>query len=129
MQLRLYAQALESELAHYDYVPGLLTLDERIGTLLRRPGDDAAVARANEYLSALNTRAGTRVVYVLDAHGKVLATSNWQRPDSYLGEDLSFRPYFPHRHGGPARPLLRRGHHAQRVGLLPVGAAGRARQP
>ncbi|WP_011298816.1 sensor histidine kinase [Cupriavidus necator] len=94
VQLRLYAQALESELAHYDYVPGLLTLDDRIGTLLRQPGNADAVARANDYLSALNTRAGTRVVYVLDARGKVLATSNWQRPDSYLGEDLSFRPYF-----------------------------------
>ncbi|KWR87465.1 sensor histidine kinase [Cupriavidus sp. IDO] len=94
VQLRLYAQALESELAHYDYVPSLLTLDQNISALLARPGDPARVAKANEYLSALNTRAGTRVVYVLDAHGKVLATSNWQRPDSYLGEDLSFRPYF-----------------------------------
>ncbi|WP_354686007.1 ATP-binding protein [Cupriavidus necator] len=94
VQLRLYTQALESELAHYDYVPGLLSLDERIAALLLRPDDPTRVARANDYLSALNTRAGTRVVYVLDAHGKVRATSNWQRPDSYLGEDLSFRPYF-----------------------------------
>ncbi|NUO88284.1 MAG: sensor histidine kinase [Cupriavidus sp.] len=94
VQLRLYTQALESELAHYDYVPGLLSLDERIAALLLRPDDAARTARANEYLNALNTRAGTRVIYVLDAHGKVLATSNWQRPDSYLGEDLSFRPYF-----------------------------------
>ncbi|GLC91344.1 two-component sensor histidine kinase [Cupriavidus sp. TA19] len=94
VQLRLYTQALESELAHYDYVPGLLSLDERITGLLLRPDDTARVARANEYLTALNARAGTRVVYVLDAHGKVLAASNWQRPDSYLGEDLSFRPYF-----------------------------------
>ncbi|WP_354675591.1 sensor histidine kinase [Cupriavidus alkaliphilus] len=94
VQLRLYTQALESELAHYDYVPGLLSLDERIAALMLRPDDATRTARANEYLSALNTRAGTRVIYVLDAHGKVLATSNWQRPDSYLGEDLSFRPYF-----------------------------------
>ncbi|WP_042887522.1 sensor histidine kinase [Cupriavidus necator] len=94
VQLRLYTQALESELAHYDYVPGLLSLDERIAALLLRPDDPARAARANDYLAALNIRAGTRVVYVLDAHGKVLATSNWQRPDSYLGEDLSFRPYF-----------------------------------
>ncbi|NOV22991.1 sensor histidine kinase [Cupriavidus necator] len=94
VQLRLYTQALESELAHYDYVPGLLSLDERIAALLLRPDDASRAARANDYLSALNTRAGTRVIYVLDAHGKVLATSNWQRPDSYLGEDLSFRPYF-----------------------------------
>ncbi|QUN29076.1 sensor histidine kinase [Cupriavidus sp. KK10] len=94
VQLRLYTQALESELAHYDYVPGLLSLDERIAALLLRPDDAARAARANDYLSALNTRAGTRVIYVLDAHGKVLASSNWQRPDSYLGEALSFRPYF-----------------------------------
>lgn len=39
VQLRLYTQALESELAHYDYVPGLLSLDERIAALLLRPDD------------------------------------------------------------------------------------------
>ncbi|KWR83660.1 histidine kinase [Cupriavidus sp. SHE] len=94
VQLRLYAQALESELARYDYVPSLLSLDARIDGLLREPGDPARVAQANAYLASLNIRAGTRVVYVLDARGKVLATSNYQRPDSYLGEDLSFRPYF-----------------------------------
>jgi C4-dicarboxylate-specific signal transduction histidine kinase len=92
VQLRLYAQALESELARYDYVPSLLSLDARIDGLLREPGDPARVAQANAYLASLNIRAGTRVVYVLDARGKVLATSNYQRPDSYLGEDLSFRP-------------------------------------
>lgn len=94
VQLRLYEQALESELARYDYVPSLLALDARIGALLAHPQDAARVAEANAYLTALNARAGTRVVYVLDARGRVLATSNWQRPDSYLGEDLSFRPYF-----------------------------------
>jgi len=94
VQLRLYAQTLESELARYDYVPSLLSLDARIEGLLRQPGNPERVAQANAYLASLNGRAGTRVIYVLDAHGKVLATSNSQRPDSYLGEDLSFRPYF-----------------------------------
>ncbi|RZT42943.1 sensor histidine kinase [Cupriavidus agavae] len=94
VQMRLYAQALESELARYDYVPSLLSLDARIDALLRQPAAPGRVAQANDYLAALNGRAGTRVVYVLDARGKVLATSNHQRPDSYLGEDLSFRPYF-----------------------------------
>ena len=92
VQMRLYAQALESELARYDYVPSLLSLDARIDALLRQPASSARVADANAYLAALNGRAGTRVIYLLDAHGKVLATSNYQRPDSYLGEDLSFRP-------------------------------------
>ncbi|MWL86424.1 ATP-binding protein [Cupriavidus sp. SW-Y-13] len=94
VQMRLYAQALESELARYDYVPSLLSLDARIDALLRQPSAPDRVSQANAYLAALNGRAGTRVIYVLDARGKVLATSNYQRPDSYLGEDLSFRPYF-----------------------------------
>jgi len=94
VQMRLYAQALESELARYDYVPSLLSLDARIEGLLRQPASAERVAQANAYLAALNGRAGTRVIYLLDARGKVLATSNYQRPDSYLGEDLSFRPYF-----------------------------------
>jgi two-component system C4-dicarboxylate transport sensor histidine kinase DctB len=33
VQMRLYAQALESELARYDYVPSLLSLDARIDAL------------------------------------------------------------------------------------------------
>jgi len=94
VQMRLYTQALESEIAHYDYVPGLLSLDHRITALLAHPDSPAAAREANDYLATLNARAGTRVIYVLDPRGKVLATSNWQRPDSYLGEDLSFRPYF-----------------------------------
>jgi len=94
VQMRLYAQALESELARYDYVPSLLSLDARIDALLRDPRSPERVAQANAYLAALNGRAGTRVVYVLDAKGRVLATSNYQRPDSFLGEDLSFRPNF-----------------------------------
>ncbi len=33
-------------------------------------------------------------MYLLDTNGRVLATSNWSDPDSYLGEDLSFRAYW-----------------------------------
>ncbi|MFX7879271.1 sensor histidine kinase, partial [Acinetobacter baumannii] len=62
--------------------------------LLTRPDDPARVAAANAHLAAVNARAGTLAVFVLDRQGRVRATSNWQRPDSYLGEDLSFRPYF-----------------------------------
>ncbi|MDF3840004.1 ATP-binding protein [Cupriavidus basilensis] len=94
VQLHLYGQALSSELARYDYVPSLLSLDDKIAALLAHPEDRARVEAANQYLAALNARAGTRTIYVLNASGRVLATSNWQRPDSYMGEDLLFRPYF-----------------------------------
>ncbi|RXZ45516.1 sensor histidine kinase [Crenobacter cavernae] len=93
-QLRLYNQTLASELARYDYLPGVLGLDDKVAALIENPRDKARVADANFYLAALNERSGTRAIYVLDAKGKVLATSNWQRTDSYLGEALGYRPYF-----------------------------------
>jgi two-component system sensor histidine kinase AauS len=42
----------------------------------------------------LNQRAGTLSIYVLDRRGRVVAASNWNRPDSFVGEDLSYRQYF-----------------------------------
>ncbi|WP_137935906.1 ATP-binding protein [Chitinivorax sp. B] len=94
IQLRVFSQTISSELARYDYVPHVLTLDSKITQLLSEPDRPTAVQAANLYLSALNERTATRAIYILDRRGKVLATSNWQRPDSYLGEDLSYRPYF-----------------------------------
>ncbi|MBB5019043.1 two-component system C4-dicarboxylate transport sensor histidine kinase DctB [Chitinivorax tropicus] len=94
VQLRVFGQTIASELARYDYVPHVLTLDSKINQLLDNPDQAAVVQAANLYLSALNERTATRAIYILDKTGKVLATSNWQRPDSYLGEDLSYRPYF-----------------------------------
>lgn len=94
MQLRLYGQALASELARFDFVPHLISLDQRITALLADPSSRARANEANQYLASLNVRAGTLSVFVLDAQGKVLASSNWQHPDSFLGENLAFRPYF-----------------------------------
>ena len=68
-----------------------LSLAPEVIDLLAGSGDGA---RVNTYLEKLNERAGTLSIYVMDTQGKVLATSNWRRPDSFLGEDLSFRPYF-----------------------------------
>lgn len=48
----------------------------------------------NRFLESLNRLAGTRAIYILNTQGQVLASSNWQQPDSFLGEDLSYRDYF-----------------------------------
>ncbi len=109
-------------------MPSLLSLDARVEGLLRQPGNPERVAAANAYLAALNGRAGTRVVYILDARGKVLATSNFQRPDSYLGEDLSFRPYFRSAIEGQLGRFYGVGTTRSEIWLLPLRAAGRPRQ-
>src|SRR5690606_29519297 len=92
-QLELNARAVESEIGKYTYLPSLLELESNVSRLLLTPGRYRR-QRLNDYLEGLNRRAGSLAVYVLDLDGRVGATSNWNQPDSYLGEDLSFRDYY-----------------------------------
>ena len=93
-RLDLYSASLEREIGKYAFLPGTLALARDVVDLLAEENPDTArVARLNAWLEQLNERAGTLAVYVMDTRGKVLAASNWRRPDSFVGEDLSFRPY------------------------------------
>ena len=93
-RLDLYAASLEREIVKYAYFPGTLELERDVLDLFTARERDGRSAKANHYLEQLNDRAGTLAIYVMDERGRVLASSNWRRPDSYVGEDLSFRPYF-----------------------------------
>lgn len=92
-RLDLYASSLEREIDKYAYFSTTLGLERDVLQLLAAPRPDRT-AQVNQYLEQLNERAGTLSIYVLDRQGRVMASSNWRRPDSFLGEDLSFRPYF-----------------------------------
>jgi len=92
-RLDLYAASLEREIDKYGYFPALLGLDQSVLEMLAAP-DAARVARMNHYLEQLNARAGSLSIYILDREGRVLASSNWRQRDSFIGENLFFRPYF-----------------------------------
>lgn len=102
-QLELHARGVESEIERYIWLPRVLGLHHPTLQLLkedqpsqRRTDDRFAHLRreVNEYLEGMTSRSGTLALYVLDVSGQVLAASNWRRMDSYVGEDLSTRPYF-----------------------------------
>ena len=93
-RLDLYTASLEREIGKYAFLPGTLGLERDVLDLLRRPEDDKLAPSVNAYLEQLNDRAGTLSIYVIDTAGHVVASSNWRRADSFIGEDLSFRPYF-----------------------------------
>ncbi|ATE59670.1 sensor histidine kinase [Thauera sinica] len=93
-RLDLYAASLEREIGKYAFLPGTLSLEQEVLDLLSGPRGAEAAGRVSTYLERLNERAGTLAIYVMDTQGRVVAASNWRRPDSFVGEDLSFRPYF-----------------------------------
>lgn len=93
-RLDLYSASLEREIGKYAYFPATLGLERNVLNLLGKQGDADLPGKINNYLEQLNERAGTLAIYVIDDKGKVLVSSNWRRSDSYVGENLSFRPYF-----------------------------------
>ena len=92
-RLDLYDASLEREIDKYAFFPATLGLERDVIELISQ-GGPARVAAVNQYLEQLSQRAGSLSIYVLDAKGYVIATSNWNKPDSFLGENLSYRPYF-----------------------------------
>ncbi|PWC37999.1 ATP-binding protein [Azospirillum sp. TSO35-2] len=91
-RLDLYAASLEREIDKYAYFPATLGLERDVLDLVT--GRARSAWGLNRYLERLNERAGTLSIYALTREGRVVATSNWNRPDSFMGEDLSYRPYF-----------------------------------
>lgn len=89
-RLDLYSASLEREISKYAYFPATLGLERDVLDLL----DARLTSKVNHYLEELNERAGTLSIYIMNRTGHVLASSNWRRSDSFVGEDLSFRPYF-----------------------------------
>lgn len=92
-RLDLYETSLEREIDKYAFFPATLGLERDVVDLLVNGGEEQT-QRINRYLAELNKRAGSLSIYVLDSRGHVVATSNWALPDSFIGEDLSYRPYF-----------------------------------
>ena len=93
-RLQLYAAVLAKELARYDYLPAAVQLNPTVAELLRAPSDPTLVAQVNAYLEALNAEAGASDLYLLNRSGVALAASNWNEAHSFVGVDLSYRPYF-----------------------------------
>jgi two-component system, NtrC family, C4-dicarboxylate transport sensor histidine kinase DctB len=85
--------ALKSTLERYESLPYLLGEHPVVQDVLVDP-NAANVARANEYLEDLNRRARANVAYIITAAGRCVAASNWNQPDSFIGQEYLFRPYF-----------------------------------
>lgn len=94
LQAERHAVQLATELAQFDHLPDIIRFHQSIVDLFAEPENPAHVDAANRYLEQVNGAAGSSVLYVLDRYGTCLASSNWRDPTSFVGVDLSYRPYF-----------------------------------
>lgn len=89
----LHAAVLRSELDKQRAIPIVLAGDPDVAALLTHPGARTA-AGVDRKLERLATQTRAAVIYVLDAEGLTLASSNWRTPTSFVGSRYEFRPYF-----------------------------------
>ncbi|TPV60753.1 sensor histidine kinase [Aestuariibacter sp. GS-14] len=87
------ASKLDIELDKYRTLPRVLVLHPAIVEVLNTP-DPQNVQRVNYLLHTYNQSLTSDAVYLLSATGLTLASSNWEQPDSFVGNDYGFRPYF-----------------------------------
>jgi two-component system C4-dicarboxylate transport sensor histidine kinase DctB len=93
-RLDLFGAAVDGIVNRYAHIPATIQLSEEVLALLRKPRPAGSVAAANRFLERLNGHIGSLAIFVMDERGIVLASSNWKQPDSFVGEDLSFRSYY-----------------------------------
>ncbi len=94
MRVNRTTSALKSTLDRYESLPYLLGSHPYVQDLLAEPQRADLTARANRYLEDLNEHAHATVTYVVGADGLCVAASNWRAPDSFVGIEYRFRPYF-----------------------------------
>jgi two-component system C4-dicarboxylate transport sensor histidine kinase DctB len=90
-QAAILAAGLESELNKFSLVPRVLAVDPGVGEVLRGDTDSAVL---NRRLAALAGQTNAAAIYLMDARGLTIASSNWDRPDSFVGSNYRFRGYF-----------------------------------
>lgn len=90
-QMAFYLRELNDVLGQHQHLPFVLARNPRYFDD-SNPND--VVAGINAQLSQLAEEAGLEAIYVMDVNGVVLAASNAGLPNSFMGQNYGFRPYF-----------------------------------
>nr|WP_295778555.1 ATP-binding protein [Rhodoferax sp.] len=93
-QLQIIALDLEAVLDRFDTLPYSVAHLPLASQLLVTPDKAALQTELNTTLQDLAQQAKVAAIYLMDNKGKTIAASNWDTPQSYMGQNFGFRPYF-----------------------------------
>jgi two-component system, NtrC family, C4-dicarboxylate transport sensor histidine kinase DctB len=96
-RLQLIAKGIYAEINRQDHLPVVLSLDADVRQALASadgPERMALLDRLDRKLTRLSAEADTRAMFVINPQGKVVASDDWEAPDTLVGRDLADRPYF-----------------------------------
>lgn len=92
--LGLAVSALRGQLARYENLSELIADHALVRDLVRHPDDPARIRAVNLYLEQVNALLESSDLYVMRPDGNTIAASNHALPDTFIGHNFSYRPYF-----------------------------------
>ncbi|QWK79244.1 sensor histidine kinase [Ochrobactrum sp. BTU1] len=90
---RQQTRLIDSELAKFRLLPVVLKEYSDLHDVLDGGSSDAT-ARLNDKLEFLAEQIGSPIIYVITRDGMVIASSNANTPESFVGRNYGYRPYF-----------------------------------
>lgn len=84
-------QQIDSELAKFQQIPNLLDHDPRIAAYFEGKLSSETL---NELLKEWSVQSLADTIYINDLSGVSIAASNHDQPNSFVGNNYAFRPYF-----------------------------------
>lgn len=85
---------LEDTLIRYERIPQVIADNTLLNQVLNNQSDQAGIQKLNIYLEELQKATAAADVYLINSKGDAIAASNWQKENTFIGKNYSFRPYF-----------------------------------
>ena len=93
-RLETFSRALFTPMDKYDYLPAITSSQPPVIDALKHQKDPERIRKLNVFLQRLNGKAKSEAIYVTNAEGSTIASSNWRDPVNFVGQNYFFRPYF-----------------------------------
>ena len=92
--LRFVAHELTGALDKYEALPQVLARHPALAALLAQPASRSRAAEVNALFEGVARDAAAAAIFLIDARGLTLASSNWRDEQTFLGQSYAYRPYF-----------------------------------
>lgn len=92
--LRQTVNALEGHLRRFETLPALLARQAEVRDFLSARSYPVGVDAMNRWLKDTNQMIESSDLYLIGPDGTTVAASNFDRDDSFIGQNFAYRPYF-----------------------------------
>jgi two-component system, NtrC family, C4-dicarboxylate transport sensor histidine kinase DctB len=92
--LSLVTEAMRGALVKHESTPALLARNPALSRSLDAAASREEIQTVNKELAQFAEVTGALDIYLLNAEGSTVATSNWAAPHSFVGLNFNYRPYF-----------------------------------